>query len=509
MKSKTQKIVKIVFLITLLFSIFSVEAQIYSGPTYQAVVRNSSNVLISNTVVGVKISILQSTPTGTVVFSERHTPTTNANGLATFVISEGTSIIGSYFGINWLTGPYFIKTETDPTGGTNYTISGTSQINSVPYALWTENAYYATNSGDSWKRTGNIVDASNEFIGSTNDANVIFKRNNIKAGFIGQNNVALGRTALNNSNPGNFNVAIGPDALALNSGNFNIATGFESQYVNTAGIANTSYGHGSLRNNTVESYNTAIGYESLRNTTGGQNTAIGWQSLNSLTTGGGNIGIGKLVNVPSPTANDQLSIGNVIYGTGMGNTTNGKIGIGVAVPTEKLEVAGKTKTTDMQVTAGAGINKVLISDATGNATWQNSNINTGFHVESTLAQTIPGTLRTKINFNNEITDDANAFDLATDEWTIPSTGFYHIHAAARFLNDIGNTYIEILIYINGVPNKIKASRNYVISNPDISADIKLNANDKVTIYILHNSGSTSQNLTNTPGTIYFSGFKVY
>ena len=49
----------------------------------------------------------------------------------------------------------------------------------------------------------------------------------------------------------------------------------------------------------------------------------------------------------------------------------------------------------------------------------------------------------------------------------------------------------------------------ILDNPDISADIKLNANDKVTIYILHNSGSTSQNLTSDPGMIYFSGYKIY
>ena len=508
MKPKNQKILKIAFLLTLLFSIFSVEAQIYSGPTYQAVVRNSSNVLISNTLVGVKISILQSTPTGTVVFSERHTPTTNANGLATFVISEGTPIIGGYFGIDWLTGPYFIKTETDPTGGTNYTISGTSQINSVPYALWTENAYYATNSGDSWKRTGNAVDASTDFIGSTNDVNVIFKRNNVKAGFIGQNNVALGRSALNNTTPGNFNVAIGPDALAFNSGSFNIATGFESQYVNTSGTSNTSYGHASLRSNTSESYNTAIGFESLRNTTGGQNTAIGWQSLENLTTGGGNIGIGKLVNVPSPTANDQLSIGNVIYGTAMGNTANGKIGIGVPVPTEKLEVDGKTKTTNLQVTAGAGINKVLISDASGNATWQNSNANTGIHVSKNTTQTIVASTDVKIDFNTELTDDGNVFNTTTDEWTIPSDGFYHLGVTALF-NTVFTTptIVQMIISINGVYIKIKTF-TIMGQSFDITTDLKLVANDKVTILIYQNS-SGSASLNGSPNSIYFTGYKIY
>lgn len=459
-------------------------AQANEGFTYQAVIRNSGGVLVTNALVGVRISLLQNSAAGPILFSERHTATTNVNGLVTFVITDGTLLSGSFSAINWGTSVVFLKTETDPTGGTNYTITTTSQLKSVPFAN------YANEAGNSWKPSGNVV-GSTEFIGSVNNSDVVFKRNNTKAGFIGITNTAFGIGSLPN-NTSVSNSAFGAYSLSQNSAGFgNVGVGYEALKVNNG------------------NYNTAIGNGSLPLATGDQNTALGWKSLELLTTGGGNIAIGRITNVPSPTANDQLSIGNVIYGSAMGNTANGKIGIGVPVPTEKLEVAGKTKTTNLQVTAGAGINKVLTSDASGNATWQNSNANTGIHVESTVTQSIPGTVRTKINFSNEITDDANAFDLATDEWTIPSNGFYHIHAAARFYNDIGNTYVELLIYINGVPNKIKASRNYVYSNPDISADIKLNANDKVTIYILHNSGSTSQNLTSDPGMIYFSGYKIY
>jgi len=107
--------------------------------SYQAVVRDASNNLVTNSIVGLQISILQGSATGTVVYSETKTPTTNANGLLTIEIGGG---IG-FDTINWASGPYFIKTETDPTGGTNYTITGTSQLLSVPYAL------YAKTSGSS------------------------------------------------------------------------------------------------------------------------------------------------------------------------------------------------------------------------------------------------------------------------------------------------------------------------------------------------------------------------
>jgi len=106
--------------------------QTHQKMSYQAVIRNSNNVLITSTTVGMQISILQGSATGTLVYSEIHTPTTNANGLVTIEIGGGAG----FDTINWAIGSYFIKTETDPTGGTNYTITGSSQLLSVPYALF-------------------------------------------------------------------------------------------------------------------------------------------------------------------------------------------------------------------------------------------------------------------------------------------------------------------------------------------------------------------------------------
>jgi len=108
--------------------------------SYQSVIRNSNNQLVTNQVVGMKISILQSTPTGTAVYSETQTPTTNANGLVTVEIGGGTVTSGTFASIDWANGPYFLKTETDPTGGTNYTITGICQLLSVPYALYAKTA---------------------------------------------------------------------------------------------------------------------------------------------------------------------------------------------------------------------------------------------------------------------------------------------------------------------------------------------------------------------------------
>ena len=111
--------------------------------SYQAVVRDSGDNLVTSQVVGMRISILQGT---TAVYVETQTPTTNVNGLVTLEIggSSATVVSGTFSTIDWSTGTYFIKTETDPTGDTTYTITGTSQLLSVPYALQSKTATTAT-----------------------------------------------------------------------------------------------------------------------------------------------------------------------------------------------------------------------------------------------------------------------------------------------------------------------------------------------------------------------------
>jgi len=111
-------------------------AQAPQKMSYQAIIRNASNVVVASSTVGIKISIVKGSPNGPAVFAERHTKSTNANGLLSLEIGAGTVLSGIFSSIDWGNGPYFIKTETDPLGGTNYSIVGATELLSVPYALF-------------------------------------------------------------------------------------------------------------------------------------------------------------------------------------------------------------------------------------------------------------------------------------------------------------------------------------------------------------------------------------
>ena len=107
--------------------------------SYQSVIRDTEGELISDAPVGLRISLHKQAPDGETVYAETHMQSTNANGLISLQIGSGTVLMGSIETIDWEAGPYFIVTEADPDGGADYSIFGSSELLSVPYALYAAN----------------------------------------------------------------------------------------------------------------------------------------------------------------------------------------------------------------------------------------------------------------------------------------------------------------------------------------------------------------------------------
>ncbi len=124
---------------------FNVNAQTPQGFNYQGIARNAAGVELANQAIGLQISILDGSASGTTVYTETHNLTTDANGLFSLSIGGGTATQSTFTGINWAVGgSKWLKISMDAAGGSNYQLVGSSQLMSVPYALFAGNV---TNNG--------------------------------------------------------------------------------------------------------------------------------------------------------------------------------------------------------------------------------------------------------------------------------------------------------------------------------------------------------------------------
>jgi hypothetical protein len=130
------------FLGTLMMLVFisKLNAQVPQAFNYQAVARSSSGNLLANQAIGLKLIIHQGSASGTTVYSETHSPTTNQFGLFTVSLGQGTVVTGTFASIAWSSGNYWLEAQMDPTGGTAYASMGASQLLSVPFAMYASNA---------------------------------------------------------------------------------------------------------------------------------------------------------------------------------------------------------------------------------------------------------------------------------------------------------------------------------------------------------------------------------
>lgn len=123
-----------------LFITGQVMAQVPQAFNYQAVARDASGTILANQTIGLQLSLHQGSSSGTIVYTETHSATTNQFGLFTVSIGQGTPVTGTFSTIDWSTGNYWLQVQMDPAGGTSYTNMGTDQLLTVPYAMYANNA---------------------------------------------------------------------------------------------------------------------------------------------------------------------------------------------------------------------------------------------------------------------------------------------------------------------------------------------------------------------------------
>jgi hypothetical protein len=301
---------KFYYLIVAFLATATVFAQAPEKMSYQAVVRAADNTLVTNQQVGMRISILETTAEGNAVYVETHIPTTNANSLVTIEIGTGTVVSGDFSAVVWATNSFFTKTQIDPTGGTSYTITGTSELLSVPYALYAKTL--GSGVTDLNALSDVLLENNSMYIGTKPatalDApkwNLAIGNGALRLNTSGSRNTAVGYYTLSTNTLGIENTAIGGSALFNNDdGEKNTASGNYALYENTSGSSNTASGAGGLRDNTSGIGNTASGHYALKeNTTGNYNTAIGYNA---------NVNARDLTNVTAIGANAVVNASNTI-----------------------------------------------------------------------------------------------------------------------------------------------------------------------------------------------------
>jgi trimeric autotransporter adhesin len=308
-------------------------AQASQGITHPAVIRNTANEPVINSTIGIKVSIIQGSAEGTVAYSEIHTPLSNANGLISFEIGYGTVVSGSFANIDWANGPYFLKTEADPDGGTNYTISGTSQILSVPYALFAKqtagSAIVSDSDGDTYIDPEATPD--DDMIRFYNQGIETYRFTKKHIQILDPDlNVLIGSgTGINLiAGTGVRNTFIGFQAgLFTTEGKYNTFTGYKAVHYNTTGEMNTFYGDRAGLTNSEGVRNTFIGYYAgYSNSTGLHNTFLGYSSGSQNQTGSRNTFLGYLAGHKTQSGNENVFVGSFAGFENLVNQYNTAVG---------------------------------------------------------------------------------------------------------------------------------------------------------------------------------------
>ncbi|MCD6063728.1 MAG: hypothetical protein K0R82_1639 [Flavipsychrobacter sp.] len=296
---------------------------------YQGIARSSAGGAIANQTLGLRISILDSNSSGPVLYSETHTPITNAFGLYTVAIGDGTIASGDINAIDWSKADKYIKIEMDPAGGTTYTDLGTKQLLSVPFAAYADHAALIL-----------------PYFDSTSDAGSLFtiQNNDAGAAIEGINNSTTSsafavKGVINSTSPGGFSSAV----RGINNGTSNLGIGvYGSQAGSGWGMYGTSPDGLGVYGNTT----TGIGL------VGNSNSGTGLLATSSTGTG---------LSASSSSGNGLQATSNTGVAASLTITNNAS-----TANVAEISTTGSGRGIDVATTSGAGV----FSNSSGaNAVW--------------------------------------------------------------------------------------------------------------------------------------------
>jgi len=480
-------------LLGFIFTIHFAAAQSPQGINYQAVARDAGGTLLANQAIGIQISITDGSG-GNLLYQEEHFPTTNVFGLFTLKIGGGNATFGTFSTINWDSISAWMNINMDVTGGTTFVAMGSSQMMSVPYAL-----HAASSLDNKWSANG--IDITN-----TNTGNVGIGTSFPPA--------KLGVVQATTFAPAaNFNLTNALSAAdALKVSNSGSGSGISSNMYGTGHAGYFACTNPANTNHAVFGLNYGSG-----NALGGVHTGTGY-AVYGFQNGSGGAGFFQIfnsLNVANALTALSNGSGSAAYfsnSNGPALTTgSGNVGIGVSNPAAKLHVDGSFRMAD----GSQGAGKVMTSDANGTATWTSlpaGSNNTGFSEYSSNSQSIPSGVSTQVNWTENY-DDAGAF--TGDAFTAPSGGVYHFDA--NLMGSVSNTaspnyFHEITLKKNG--NSVLTTYGSGLQNAQtqlsfqLSADLKLNAGDVITVWVRQFS---TFNMVLLPSYEYclFTGHRVY
>ena len=262
-------------------------------------------VFLSLTTVQAQVGVGTTTPKATLDIVGEPTNTSELDGIIAPRLTGNQLRAKFYTSAQTAAIVYVTVADSAPAGQTiDVTQKGYYYFNATKWILMAPES-------EDWKITGNAnTSAATNFIGTTNDVNVVFKRFDIQSGILGDDTTGFGYNSINPSiNTGVHNTAIGHTALQLNtSGHRNTVIGSGAMTLNTTGVQNVALGRYTMHFNTSGSNNMAIGQEAAKwNSTGTNNAAIGFNALRQNGTGSYNVAIGRSAMAYNPTGTDIIA----------------------------------------------------------------------------------------------------------------------------------------------------------------------------------------------------------